>query len=109
MYHQFILILKQTCNIEFFQSDGSSGNLNGSSSNSDDLTSVLKRVLDKRRECRSDEEEDVSEEQNIQPQTPYTRRKNYKKMKSRRRRSLSPASSRESPSTTSCWSTSDEL
>ena len=109
MYHQFILILKRTCNIELFQSDGSSGNLNGSSSNSDDLTSVLKRVLDKRRECRSDEEEDVSEEQNIQPQTPYTRRKNYKKMKSRRRRSLSPASSRESPSTTSCWSTSDEL
>ena len=92
----------------FEYSDESSSNLNGSSSNSDDLTSVLKRVLDKRRECRSDDDEDFSED-SLNKQKNSNERIKKNSLKGRRRRSLSPASSRESPSTNSCWSTSDEL
>ena len=91
-------------------SNGSTSNLNGSSSNINDLTSVLKRVLDKRRECRSDEDEDASEGNSLGKNEQEFRVKcNSKRLKNSRRRSLSPSSSRDSPSTTSCWSTSDEL
>ena len=90
-------------------SDESSSNPNGSSSNSDDLTSVLKRVLDKRRECRSDEEDDISEQNSCSHNKTSKEKIRSKRTKNRRRRSLSPSSSRDSPSTTSCWSTSDEF
>ena len=93
----------------FRYSDESSSNFNGSSSNSDDLTSVLKRVLDKRRECRSDDEDDISEQNSLNKNKTTKEKIKSKRSKNRRRRSLSPSSSRDSPSTTSCWSTSDEF
>ena len=96
-------------NIFLIFSDESSSCLNGSSSNSDDLTSVLKRVLDKRRECRSDDEDDISEQNSLASRKECKERLKNKRTKNRRRRSLSQSSSRDSPSTNSCWSTSDEL